>query len=242
MDSETLKKQDSVPSRTVQTIGRHHNLASSPKTATYAKIQKPQFIPHEPVKGAVKPLINQISSNDLKGQLSNGPHLSSNQRVKTSPSHPKTLETSQPSTRERSDYSTKGNVLSFPSSNMSPKGEQTTRTIKVPIYNAPGHLSHNSYLMMQKQQKSSSLGKFASRGDSLAYPPQEDMKIDMEGPANRVTPENVTISMDAVLEEMRQVEGDNRTASMADLEKLNDEIDELRRELENQTRVSPVCL
>ena len=62
MDSETLLKQCTAPN--ISNIStRHTNLSLSSKSATIVKSQLRQYIPHEPVRGAVKHIDSKTKHN-----------------------------------------------------------------------------------------------------------------------------------------------------------------------------------
>ena len=62
MDSETLLIRDTVPIAVTSnaTATRHSNLNLSSTSAVIKKVPSPNFVPHEPVRGAVK----AVSIND----------------------------------------------------------------------------------------------------------------------------------------------------------------------------------
>ena len=58
MDCEDMKHQPAMtPDSHVKTTGRHRNLQATPRSASIVKTEHPKYIPHEPVKGAVKPVV-----------------------------------------------------------------------------------------------------------------------------------------------------------------------------------------
>ena len=250
MDSETLKIRELVPSRGLTPPSRgRQNLASSPKTATVSKTEKPHHVPHEPVKGAVKPLsvappnmspsshqgspVRQLDKRQLSPKSSSQAYSKQNLNASQAKNSLGRLEFQQRG-KNQNYNEIYGQNKSAP--------QTTVKTIQVPIYNAPGHLSHNAYKMMEKQRKITEERQHASPPDTSC----DSVKITMvesEGvsaESGRQGAGSVAVTLEEVLEEARQVEGGSQTATMADLEKLNDEINELRRELENQTKVCSV--
>ena len=65
MDSEALRQQEFSP-QTQRKMSSRRNLNASHKAATVSRPQQPKFIPKEPVKGAVKAVVTEISP--LKGE------------------------------------------------------------------------------------------------------------------------------------------------------------------------------
>ena len=69
MDSEALHKQDMSPNIS-NSSARHTNLTASAKSATIAKVQSRQYVPHEPVKGAVKYVDPKALSSEASTETS----------------------------------------------------------------------------------------------------------------------------------------------------------------------------
>ena len=241
MDSETLKIQELIPSSGPTLTGRrHHNLAFSPKTTTIAKNSKPIFVPYEPVKGAVKPITDiPASSFSTNKSPPQSMRKSPDRKTKTILNGPNTDVSCQKNIN--SEISSKVQKEKFP---VTPEkmGKDVVMTIKVPFYNAPSHLSHGAYQMMQKQfigSKSVELSAPSVVTNAGLSDNLNKLRAIETGMAPKSSEQNddVMIKMEDLLQDLREVEGDNRTASMADLEKLNDEINELRHELERQVKV-----
>ena len=182
MDSEILLQQDlrnasrqpkhlriSPPSG-----NRHRNLNTSPSSKCYSKVSAATYIPHEPVKGAVK-AVTQTPVSFRPGTTKWGPSVN-----KMSPDIGRFQDTRldkpsinfSPDKGEPADIGLSLNRITFEHS-IKPqmtvteavgsktsdfeittnKNKQVVKSIQVPFYNAPGHLSARTYQTMDKYEK-----------------------------------------------------------------------------------------
>ena len=177
MDSEILRQQDlknasqqpkhlriSPPSSS-----RHRNLNASPSSTSFSKVSGAVYIPREPVKGAVKAVTqNPTASATLRISPS---------KVGTTPEKLNSKFLSQTTNyREQSLLKTKPGLSEDRISFTNPIKPQMTvaeavgskpsvtgvatntrkelvKSIQVPFYNVPGHLSAKTYQTMDKYQK-----------------------------------------------------------------------------------------
>ena len=177
MDSEILRQQDlknasqqpkhlriSPPSS-----NRHRNLNASPSSTSFSKVSGAVYIPREPVKGAVKAVTQnpaasatlRISPNKV-GTTSD--KLNSKFLSQTTSYHEQSLLKTKPGLSEdrisfANPIKPQMTVVEAVGSKPSVTGVATNtrkelvKSIQVPFYNAPGHLSAKTYQTMEKYQK-----------------------------------------------------------------------------------------
>lgn len=168
MDSEVLRQQD-LKNATQQpkhlrisppSSSRHRNLNASPSSTSFSKVSGAVYIPHEPVKGAVKAtlrtnpsklgtktdklntkVLSQTTNYREQSLLKAKPGLSEDRISFDNPIKPQMTV----SEAVGSKPSTTGVVTNA--------RKELVKSIQVPFYNAPGHLSAKTYQTMEKYQK-----------------------------------------------------------------------------------------
>ena len=177
MDSEVLRQQDlknasqqpkhlriSPPSNS-----RHRNLNASPSSTSFSKVSGAVYIPREPVKGAVK-AVTQTPAASTKLRISSSKVGTTSDKLNsTFPGHTTNyrkenrLKTKPGLSEDRISFDNpikpQMTVTEAVGSKPSVTGVATNtkkeliKSIQVPFYNAPGHLSAKTYQTMEKYQK-----------------------------------------------------------------------------------------
>ena len=176
MDSEVLRQQDlknaSQQARHLRisppSSSRHRNLNASPSSTSFSKVSGAVYIPHEPVKGAVKavtvtPAPPPVRSSPNKSAIPTNKPTSRLLSQLASNSESNLLKAKPGLSEDRIsfDYPVKPemSISEAVSSRSSVTGVATNtrkeliKSIQVPFYNAPGHLSSKTYQTMEKYQK-----------------------------------------------------------------------------------------
>ncbi len=231
MDCEQLKYQ---PITTGDLQGRHKNLQATPKTASIVKLQHPKYIPHEPVRGAVKPVSFVPSTAPSSGSKMTKASLNALSYKAAVPSQ--FNNQSVPISQRHTPHSEGENTLStITVSNKSSPTVRSIKTIPVPIYQAPGHLHIETYRTMQRQQlKNQVTSTLPESLQTLGSAKQTECST--SEPADAIITMETLSSKETVLdmEDGRRVEGKTNTM----VEQLNQEINKLKEQLQVQTGVS----
>ncbi len=146
MDSEVLKQQDQLlrsgsssseqprpPRVSPPTSSKRHNLNLSPNSTTHSKAAQAKYIPHEPVKGAVKAVEPAPQARKQRQEKPNAKRQDS----------PEVSIQPQMSIAE---------AVALKSASVGKSSRETVKYINVPFYDAPSHLSAKAYQMIDKYQ------------------------------------------------------------------------------------------